>query len=124
MTTIPSSETKECNVNKTLAMLITAAALAAPTAWADHNSPFGVGWATDAMGKHAEAMETVDSDMMANAPVDRTDMWGIDIDRVIDTRESAGERRADIDELRSETMSQARESMAALRDSGSGRAAR
>jgi hypothetical protein len=69
-------------------------------------------------------METVDSDMMANAPVDRTDMWGIDIDRVVDARESAGERRADIDELRSETMSQARESMAALRDSGSGRAAR
>jgi len=111
-------------VNKTISTLLVAGMLAAPAAWADHNSPFGAGWATDAMGKHAEAMETVDTDMMANAPIDRTDMWNVDVERIIDTRESAGERRADVEEMRADALNQVRESVSAMRDSGAGLAAR
>lgn len=111
-------------MNKTFASLLMAGMLAAPAAWADHNSPFGVGWATDAMGKHADAMERVDSDMMVNAPIDRTDMWNVDVERIIDTRESAGERRADVEELRADARDQVRESVSAMRDSGPGASAR
>lgn len=111
-------------MNKTISTLLVAGMLAAPAAWADHNSPFGAGWATDAMGRHADAMETVDSDMMANAPIDRTDMWNVDIERIIDTRESAGERRADVEEMRADALNQVREAVAAMRDSGAGRPAR
>lgn len=111
-------------MNKTVSALLVAGVLAAPAAWADHNSPFGAGWAKDAMGKHAEAVESVDSDMMANAPVDRTDNWGVDVDRVTDLRESAGERRADVTEMRSDALNQVRESVSAMRDSGAGASAR
>ena len=111
-------------MNKTISTLRVAGMLAAPAAWADHNSPFGAGWATDAMSKHAEAMETVDSDMMANAPIDRTDMWSVDVERIIDTRESAGERRADVEEMRADALNQVREAVSAMRDSGTGRSAR
>lgn len=111
-------------MNKTISTLLVAGMLAAPAAWADHNSPFGAGWATDAMGRHAEAMETVDSDMMADAPVDRTDKWGVDVDRVIDLRQSAGDRRADVEEMRADAVNQVRESVSAMRDSGAGQSAR
>ncbi|MCK7579435.1 MAG: hypothetical protein MZV65_29400 [Chromatiales bacterium] len=111
-------------MNKTISTLLVAGMLAAPAAWADHNSPFGTGWATDAMGKHAEAVERVDSDMMADAPVDRTDKWGVDVDRVIDLRESAGDRRADVEEMRADALNQVRESVSAMRDNGAGRSAR
>lgn len=111
-------------MNKTFATLLMAGMLAAPAAWADHNSPFGAGWAKDAMGKHAEAVENVDSDMMANAPIDRTDKWNVDVERIIDLRQSAGDRRADVDEMRADARDQVRESVSAMRDSGRGVSAR
>ena len=119
-----TSTDKEYNVNKTLATLLVTGMLATPAVWADHNSPFGVGWATDAMGKHADAMERVDSDMMANAPIDRADKWNVDVERIIDTRESAGDRRAEVEEMRADALNQARESVSAMRDSGAGASAR
>ena len=56
-----------------LALLALTALLAAPTAFADHNSPFGDDWANMPTDNHDEAVESVDSDMMENAAVDTSE---------------------------------------------------
>lgn len=45
-------------------------------AWADHNSPFGEGWALDPLDRHSEAVESVDSAMMENATMQVIDAAG------------------------------------------------
>lgn len=104
-------------MNKFVATIALSTLLGTAAAWADHNSPFGAGWAPDPTGSHAEAVESVDSDMMANSPIDRTDLYGVDVDRVIELREASLDQRADaVDNMRdsqSETLAAAREEMMA-----------
>jgi hypothetical protein len=54
-----------------LAMLVMA-----PFAGADHNSPFGEGWALDPLDRHSDAVDSVDSGMMENATMQVIDAGG------------------------------------------------
>lgn len=104
-------------MNKFIATVALSTLFGSTVALADHNSPFGAGWAPDPTGSHTEAVESVDSDMMASAPVDRTDLYGVDVDRVIELRENSLDARTDaVDNMRdsqSETIAAAREEMIA-----------
>lgn len=104
-------------MNKFIATVALSALFGSTVVLADHNSPFGAGWAPDPTGNHAAAVESVDSDMMASSPVDRTDVYGVDVEQVTELRANSLEQRIDaIDNLResqADAIASAREEMMA-----------
>ena len=59
--------------------------LVSSLAVADHNSPFGAGWAPDPTGNHAAAVESNPGQQVQMNSIDR---FNVDVERIRDLRES------------------------------------